>query len=64
MDNNACVLIGVGPRLCCDGVYLVAHWFSHVQVAVLEHGRGVAADEVYGAVYVALTVELALGVYV
>lgn len=62
MDNNAGVLIRVSPGLCRHGVDLVARWLSDVDVTVLKDGGGVAEDEVYGAVYVAVTVELALGV--
>lgn len=64
MDDDACVLIWVSSTLCCDRVLLVTHRFSHVDVAVLKNGDGVAEDEVYGSVYVTFTVELALGVYV
>ena len=62
MDDNACVLIWVGSCLSSDRVLLVAHGFPHVDVAVLKHCDGVTEDEVYGAVDVAVTVELALSV--
>lgn len=59
MYDNASVLVRVGPPLCRDGVSL-AYPFSDVDVAVLEHGNGVAEDEVDGPIDVTVTVELAL----
>lgn len=46
----------------CDHVDLALQWPPHIYNAILENHRGVAENEVHGAVDVALSVELALGV--
>ena len=62
MDNNARVLIRVGSGLSCHGVFLATHWFSDVDIGVLDDGDSVAADKVNGAVDITVAVELALRV--
>lgn len=62
MDNDSGILVWVCSCLCRYRVLLVAHGFPNEDVAVLEDRYGVAEDEVYGAVDVAVAVELALGV--
>lgn len=62
MYNYAGVFIWVCPALCCDCVLLLAHWFSYVHITVLEDSSSVSEDEVYGAIDVTVSVELALGV--
>nr|GMD63433.1 Os01g0312600 [Ipomoea batatas] len=47
MDHDSGVLVWVASALSRDGVFLVGHRFSHENVAVLNHGRGVPEDEVY-----------------
>jgi len=62
VDHNARVLIWVLPSLGRHGVLLIAHRFSDVDVAALEHGYCITENEVDGAVNVTVTVELALRV--
>ena len=62
VDDDAYVLIRISSPLCCDCVLLAAHGFPHVDVAILKDGHGINEDEVYSAIYVTLTVEMALGV--
>lgn len=62
VDDDTGVLVGVSSSMRRHGVLLVAHGFPHEDVTVLKHRDGVAEDEVYGAVDVTVTVELALGV--
>lgn len=62
VDDNARVLVGVGPALRRDGGLLAANWLQDADVAVLEHRSGVAEDEVLGAGDVTIAVELALRV--
>ena len=64
MDGGSGVLIWVGPALSSDGVELVRHRKTRVDVAVLENHGGVAEDEVDSAVDVAVAVKLAEGVSV
>lgn len=64
MNDDASVLIRVCSRLRRHRVLLVAHRSPHVDVAVLKHRHGVPEYEVYGSVYVAITVELTVRVHV
>ena len=59
VDDDTGVLVGIGSSVRRDGVLLVAHGFPDEDVAVLKHLDGIAEDEVYGAVDVTVTVELA-----
>lgn len=61
VEGGAGVLVNVGSALRRHGVELAGHWQAWVYVAVLQHGGGVAEDEVYGTVDVAFPVELAEG---
>lgn len=62
MYGDASVLVRVGTALCSDGVLLVQHRLSGVDVAVLEDGGSVAEDEVDGAVDITVSIELPEGV--
>jgi len=62
MDDDARVLVRVGSCLCRHRVLLIAHRFPHIDVAVLKNRHGIPEYEVYGSVYVTITVELAVGV--
>lgn len=48
--------------MCGDGVFLIGQSLPQVDIAVLDDGDSVAEDEVDGAIDVAVTVELAVGV--
>lgn len=61
MDRYPGILVRVGPALGGDCVGLVGR-VSGIDVAVLKDHRGVSEDEVDGAIYVALAVELPLRV--
>lgn len=61
MDDDAGVLVRIGSALGGDGVGLVA-WFAGEDVAVLENDGGIAEDEIDSAIYVAISIELAIGV--
>ncbi|RWW50514.1 hypothetical protein BHE74_00043207, partial [Ensete ventricosum] len=62
LDGDAGVLVRVFPPLRREDVLLVRQRLPGVEVAVLEHHRRVAEDEVDGAVDIAFSVELAEGV--
>ena len=64
MDRSARVLVRIGSALGGDGVELVAHRKSRIEVAVLEDDGGVSEDEIYCSVDVAFSVELAESVRV
>lgn len=59
MNGSTGILVRIRSPLCGDGVELVAHWETWIDVAVLEDHGGVAEYEIDGAVDVALSVELA-----
>ncbi len=60
MDNDSGVFIRVRSCLCSDGVFLTAQRFPHVDVAALKDNHGISEYEILGAVYVTVTIELAL----
>lgn len=60
MYRNPGILVRVGSSLGRD-VVLIRGAFSGRDVAALENDGGVSEDEVDGAGYVGLTVELAFG---
>lgn len=62
LNRNAGVLVDVLLTLGCDGVKLVGKWLPRPDVAVLEHHRGVAEDEVDGTGDIAVSVELTVWV--
>lgn len=62
MDDDACVLVRIGSSLRRHRVLLVAHRSPDIDVAVLKNRHRVAEDEVHGSVYVAVAVELTVGV--
>lgn len=62
LHDDAGVLVGVLPPLRGEDVLLAGVRSARVEAAALEHGGGVAEDEVDGAVDVAVAVELAEGV--
>ena len=60
MDNYARILVRIGSCLCSDGVLLVAHWSTDVDVAVLKNSNSVTKYEVYSSINVTVTIELTL----
>jgi hypothetical protein len=62
VDRNPRVLVRVISALGRYHVHLALQWPPHIYKAILENYRGVAENEVHGAVDVTLSVELALGV--
>nr|GMC83740.1 hypothetical protein BHE74_00043207 [Ipomoea batatas] len=62
LDRGPRVLVRVGPPLGRQHVLLRSHGLAGHDLRVLDHGRGVAEDEVDGAGDVAVPVELPLAV--
>ncbi|PON63470.1 LOW QUALITY PROTEIN: hypothetical protein PanWU01x14_131340 [Parasponia andersonii] len=61
LDRSACVLVRVGSALSSYGVELAGERQPRIDVAVLDNNSSVAEYEVHGAVNVAFSVELSLG---
>lgn len=59
MYRDSGVLIGILPALGRHEIVIAV--FSGVKVAALEDNRGVSENEVYGPIYISLSVELTLG---
>jgi hypothetical protein len=60
VEDDAGALARIVPALRGDGVLLARQRHARPEVAALEHGGGIAEDEVHGAVDVAVAVELAV----
>ena len=61
VDHQSCGFARLLSSVCGHCVLLVVFWPSYYDQGVLDHGRGVAEDEVYGAGDDAVPVELAVG---